>query len=712
MPLNIILQSESSECALACLAMICCAHDLRQDLVGLRRRFPISIKGATLQQLVNQAAILGFSTRPLRLELDELRALQTPCILHWDLNHFVVLKKVARGKITILDPAIGERQLTMPEVSRHFTGVALELTPNVQFRAQVAPPRVSLLELTGRVMGLRRSLLQIFAVAIALELFAIVGPLFNQIVVDEVLTSGDHELLGVLVLGFGLLLIIQTSIGLARSWMVMVLGQTLSLQWMGNVFAHLVHLPVEFFEKRHLGDITSRFAAIGAIQRTVTTAAVEAVLDGLMAVAAMVMMLVYATSLTAVVALAVLTYGLLRWFAYRPFRDAAAERLVVSAKENSHFLETLRAITPLKLFGREEFRRSSWQNLLVDVQNRDVRTAKMNIGFSSANTFIFGLENLLVLWLGARLVMSGQQSGGAGMTVGMLFAFIGYKGQFTSRVSALIDYAVELRMLSLHGERLADIVLSKPEVDDIASNELSHLQPSLELRNVSYRYADGEPWVLKNASLKLAAGDCVAVTGPSGSGKTTLMKIALGLLSPSDGEVLFGGVPVRQLGLANFRQQIGVVMQEDVLLTGSLADNICFFETQPDQNRVEACANLAQLHEDIVRMPMGYLTLVGDLGAGLSGGQKQRLMLARALYAKPRILLLDEATSHLDLEKERGITSALAHLRMTRLIIAHRPETIAGAQRVARLHNGQVFELEFECLQTELIAGRDDVKSA
>ncbi|ALT77165.1 peptidase domain-containing ABC transporter [Paucibacter sp. KCTC 42545] len=689
------LQAEAAECALASLAMICSAHGLHKDLADLRRLFHVSLKGATLQQLISHAASLGFSSRPLRLDLEELGELQTPCVLHWDLNHFVVLKKVLRGgkAAVILDPAVGERRLSMSEISRHFTGVALELSPNAEFKSQASAPKVSLRALTGKVMGLKRSLLQIFAVAVVLEMFAIVAPLFNQMVVDDVLTSGDRDLLSVLVIGFGLLLVVQTAVGLARSWMVMVLGQTLSLQWMGNVFAHLVRLPVDFFEKRHLGDITSRFGAVSAIQKTLTTATIEAVLDGLMAVAALVMMLIYAPTLCAVTVTAVAAYGLLRWAAYRPFRDAAAERLVVAAKENTHFLETLRAITPLKLFGREEARRARWQNLIVDVQNRDVRTAKMSIGFSTANTFIFGLENLLVLWLGAKLIMTGQQAGAVTMTVGMLFAYLSYKGQFTGRVSALINYAVELKMLGLHAERLADIALEPPEKDDAPANDLRHLVPSIELKDVSFRYGEGEPWILRNANFRVEAGESVAVTGPSGAGKTTLLKIALGLLKPSEGEVLFGGMPVRQLGLQNYRRQIGTVMQEDALLTGSLSDNIAFFDVQPDQARIQACAELAQLHADICRMPMGYQTLVGDLGSGLSGGQKQRLLLARALYKMPRILALDEATSHLDLQNERAVTAALSSLPLTRLIIAHRPETIAGAQRVVIVREGQVMEL-------------------
>ena len=696
-----ILQSAVAECAIACLAMVSAAHGLKVDLADLRRRFPVSLKGANLQHLIAYAAELRLASRPLRLDVAELGELQLPCILHWDLNHFVVLVKVARRHVVILDPAVGERRLSMGEVSRHFTGVALELTPNAGFEPEDTRPQLRLSQLTGKVRGLVPALLQIFAVALVLQLFALAGPLFNQVVVDDAITAQDYDLLTVLVLGFGLLLLVQSVLGLARSWMVMVLGQTLSLQWVGNVFAHLVRLPVHWFEQRHLGDIASRFGAVGAIQRTVTTALLEAVLDGVMVLAALAMMLLYSPSLTAVVVTAVAAYGLVRWASYRPFRDAAAERLVVAAKENTHFLESLRAMTPLKLFGREEERRARWQNLVVEVQNRDVRTAKMSIGFATANTFIFGLENLLVFWLGARLVMQGQGGGVGGVagvfTIGMLFAFIAYKAQFTGRISALIDYAVELKMLGLHSERLADIALAAPEKDSPAGNlpphDLAHLEPSLELRNVSFRYGDGEPWVLKNASFKIDAGQSVAVTGPSGAGKTTLLKLLLGLLPPSEGEVLYGGLPVRQLGLANVRQRIGTVMQEDVLLTGSLADNIAFFDVQPEPARVEACARLAQVHADIVKMPMGYHTLVGDLGSGLSGGQKQRMLLARALYKQPRVLALDEATSHLDLAKERAVTQALAQMRLTRLVIAHRPETIAGAQLVVQLKDGAVVEL-------------------
>jgi ATP-binding cassette subfamily B protein RaxB len=359
----------------------------------------------------------------------------------------------------------------------------------------------------------------------------------------------------------------------------------------------------------------------------------------------------------------------------------------LAGQEQSHFIETLRAMTPLKLFVRENERRARWQSLMVEVMNRDFQTAKLNMGFNVARTLIFGLENLCVFWLGAKIILPSQtQDHSASVfTVGMLLAFISYKVQFTSRISALINQGIELKMLNLHRDRLADIVLTSPEQDtpqgNLPAHDLAHLPASLELRKVSFRYSEAEPWLLYKMDLFIQAGEHVAITGASGCGKTTLLKILLGLLTPTHGTVLYGGVPVGQLGMSNVRRKIGAVMQEDALLTGSIADNIAFFDLAPQLQRIEACAELAEIHNDIARMPMGYHTLIGELGTGLSGGQKQRLLLARALYAQPSILALDEATSHLDMQNESAVSNTLSQLKLTRIVIAHRPETIARADR-------------------------------
>ena len=686
-----VLQLQNSECGLACLCMLASAHGQHWGLMALRQKFPQSVKGANLKQLIDQSQVLGFNARPLRLELNELSALKLPCILHWDLNHFVVLQKVSARNITLLDPALGERVMSLQEASQHFTGVALELTPQAHFTQTAPRPAFSLSQLTGPIQGLTTSALQILMLAIVLEFFAILMPIFNQTVIDDVLTSGDHDLLSTLMWGFGLVLLIQSALSYARSWWVMVLGQSISAQWMGNVFSHLVKLPAPWFEQRHLGDISSRFGAVHDIQKTLTQTMLESLLDGIMAMAALVMMWIYSPSLSGIVIVASLLYGLVRWISYGSFKHAASDRLILASQEQSYFIETLRAITPLKLFGKEGERRARWHSLMIEVMNRDFQTAKLNMGYNVASSLIFGFENMCVFWLGAHTILGTQAADHASttLTVGMLLAFISYKIQFTGRISALINQGIEFKMLNLHRDRLADIVLTHPEQDtpqgNLPANDLSHLPASIELRNVSFRYSEGDPWILQNIHLSVPSGQHIAITGASGCGKTTLLKIMLGLLTPTHGQVFYGGLPIQQLGLSNVRKKMGSVMQEDVLLTGSIADNIAFFDVQPNAPRIEQCAAVAEIHQDIVQMSMGYHTLLGELGSGLSGGQKQRLLLARALYASPSVLALDEATSHLDMANEKAVSLALQHLNLTRIVVAHRRETIASAQRQMHL---------------------------
>lgn len=384
----------------------------------------------------------------------------------------------------------------------------------------------------------------------------------------------------------------------------------------------------------------------------------------------------YSPPLAAVALTAVAAYAVIRVGLYKRFREATEERLVMAAKEETHFLETLRAMLPLKLGGRETERRARWQNLLAEVFNRDVRIERLNIVFSTSQIAITGATALAVMYVGARLVMSSE------MSIGMLIAFTSYQVTFTTRMQALIGYAFEWRMLGLHAERVADIALEPPEAEPPVVTEASRLSPRIELRNISFRYSEGEPWVLRGLSLSVDPGESVAITGPSGSGKSTLMKIMLGVLQPSEGEVLIDGVPIRKLGMRQYRGLIGAVLQDDHMLAGSISENIAFFDPQPDERRIAAAARLAAVDNEINRMPMGYQTLVGDLGTSLSGGQKQRVLLARALYKRPRILVLDEATSHLDVQNECLVNAAIARLRLTRVIVAHRPETIASASRV------------------------------
>ncbi|NLF76127.1 MAG: peptidase domain-containing ABC transporter [Chloroflexi bacterium] len=678
------LQSEAAECGLASLAMIAEAHNLHVGLAELRRRFSTSLKGAKLSQLIHIAQQLGFQTRPLRLDMDDLGKLKLPCILHWDLNHFVVLAKVGHKGVTVLDPASGERRLSFAEVSDHFTGVALELTPGHEFRPQKASPAVSVRQLTGPVQGLWPALAQILLLSVALQIFVVIAPFYMQWVVDQVLVSADRDLLAVLGLGFGLALLLQVGIGLLRGWSVVYLSSRLGLQWMGNVFAHLLRLPLDFFEKRHLGDVTSRMSSVQAIQRTLTTSFVEAIIDGLMAVVTLGLMLVYSWKLALVTMLAVTLYLGIRWLAYRPVRDGTERQLVAAAKQQTHLLESLRGMQSLKVAGEEATRRSTYDNLMVDTVNQDVRLARLGLGFNSASQLVFGVERIAVIWIGAVLALQNVFS------VGMLIAYLAYKDQFAGRMAALIDKWVEFRMLRLHGERLSDIVLTPPDELDGQVESLPPADTRIEVENLSFRYADGEPWVLKDCSFSVEPGESVALVGSSGCGKTTLVKLMLGLLAPTSGTIRIGGQDLRKTGPRNVRAIVGAVMQDDQLFAGSVADNISFFDPDHDQARIEAAARLAAVHDEIAAMPMGYHSLIGDMGSSLSGGQKQRVILARALYRNPKLLFLDEATSHLDVMNERAVNEAVKQLSLTKVIVAHRPETIASVDRVLVVQGGRI----------------------
>ena len=682
--LPLILQTEATECGLACLGMVAGYHGHRTDLSSMRQQFPISLKGATLAHLIKLAGRMELGTRPLKVDLEDLGSLKLPCVLHWNFNHFVVLKEVGARTITVHDPAFGIRKLPLDVASRSFTGVALELWPSANFKQQKQRQAVPLRSLTGRITGLSRSFGQILLLAVSLEVFALVSPFFLQWVLDNVIVSADRDLLTTLALGFGLLMLMQQAVSAIRSWVIMYMGTTLSIQWRANVFTHLIRLPMQYFEKRHLGDVVSRFGTVDQIQHTLTTSFLEAILDGLMALVTLVVMFIYSPTLGWIAVGAMTLYALSRWAWYRPLLNATEEQIIHAAKQQSHFLESVRGVRAIKLFQRQDERRAAWLTLLVDQINANVRVQRLQLLYRLLNGVLFGIENILIIWLGAKMVLDGNFS------VGVLMAFNAYKGQFDSRVGSLIDKFMEVKMLQLQGERLADIVQSEPEEVHGTHHPDAALPADIEMRDLRYRYAEQEPYVIDGLSLKIVAGESVAIIGPSGCGKTTLMNVLLGILPATEGEVLIGGASLRQVGIDTLRGMIGTVLQDDVLFAGSIADNISFFDPHADQQWVEECARMAAIAPEIAAMPMGYSTLVGDMGTVLSGGQKQRVLLARALYKRPRILFLDEATSHLDLGKEYEVNAAIKSLDITRIIIAHRPETIASASRVVVLTGGKI----------------------
>ncbi|MFK8083872.1 MAG: peptidase domain-containing ABC transporter [Granulosicoccus sp.] len=680
----IVLQNEAQECGLACLVMIACHHGYETDLPSLHQRNFGTARGARLSDLIHTAGQLKLAARPVKADLDELYKLQLPAIIHWDFNHFVVLTRVGPKSIELHDPAQGKLCLSVQAVSRHYTGIALELLPEADFVARKERRKISLRHLLGKIQGLPKAILTIVMLALALEVFTLAAPLFMQLVVDSAIVSNDRDLLSLLAIGFLLLSFIQISVSLLRGWVMMVISNQLNLQLLSNLFRHLVRLPMIWFERRHLGDVISRFDSMGTIQATLTGSFLTAIIDGLMVIATLSMMIFYAGSLSVIVVLAAAGYALVRLLLYRPFRQAQEEEITRGAKRQTHFLETARGIQSIKLFGRQMLRRNQYDSLMVDQFNAGIRVQRLSLIYQCVNGLIFSLENVVVVWIAGVMIMNGKFS------VGMLFAFIAYKQQFITRITGLIENGIELKMLSLHTERVADIALSEAEPEIVGMEPLSS-QKNLDIRvnNLSFSYAANEDAIIENLDFHVQAGESVALIGPSGCGKTTLVKLLLGLLPPDKGEIFIGGQSLARLDLSAYRNKVGTVMQDDQLFAGSIVDNITFFDPEPDMHRVQQVTCMAAIHAEIVSMPLQYHSMIGDMGSVLSGGQKQRLLLARALYKKPDILILDEATSHLDVAGEKRVSAAVMQLPLTRIIIAHRPETIQSADRLIEIPTGR-----------------------
>ncbi|WP_407858931.1 peptidase domain-containing ABC transporter [Enterobacter pseudoroggenkampii] len=698
--LPLIRQTESAECGLACLAMMACWHGLQTDLPTLRERFSISTQGMTLQRLIECAAGIRLSSRAVRLEPEDLKSLSLPCILHWNMNHFVVLHKVSRNRLTIHDPDKGKVTISLSDAGKHFTGVALELMPASDFTLRDERKKISLRQLTGRTSGLLAEMSRIIVFAMALEMLALGSPLLNQLVIDEVLVAADRNLLTVIIIALLLLSLTQMLLSLARQWASITLSVNFNMQWTARVFHHLVRLPLSWFDARSKGSINARFDAVDTIQQALTTQVLEGILDVLLVVTALCMMLLYSPEMTLIAVLAAVIYGVLRVLWYPSLRQSAEDAWDAGAKESGYFLETLNGILSLRINGVTAFREAAWLNLNVTRRNTQLRQSRLLMCYDIAHTLTGSVVSAVILWKGAGEVLNGT------FTVGMLVAYLSYQMRFSSSISSLTDKFFSWRMLDVYNERLADIVLTQTEGhqqrsvhEDVSTSvitsvvsETPEAHPPLSIEHIIFSHKGGNKPILSGISLALQPGEVVAITGKSGCGKSTLVKLILGIHIPDEGTIRTFGIPQTHPDYFQVRRRIGTVLQDDHLFRGSIADNIIFFSEDRNQERMIQCARLALIDTDIMAMPMGYQTLIGETGGGLSGGQKQRILLARALYKQPGFLLLDEATSHLDVESEIQISQTLRLLGLPVLLVAHRPETIASADRVLYLADGYLEE--------------------
>ncbi|KGB02683.1 ABC transporter family protein [Enterobacteriaceae bacterium ATCC 29904] len=676
----VILQSEVSECGIACLAMISGYYGLNIDLFNFRERFGSPSQGVSLLSLSHTADRAGLKNRALSLDLDEIHQLKLPCVIHWGMNHYVVLTKVRKSSFVVHDPALGKRIIGIQEMSNHFTGIAMELWPDQNFQQEKAKSRLRLLDLMRNIVGLKSTLIKLFAFSVVIEAIGLLLPIGTQMVTDHVIMAHDQSLLAVICIGLVTFTLFRTFLSMLRGWTSLTLNTLTSIQWKTTLFDHLVRLPLAFFEKRQLGDIQSRFGSLDTIRSTFTNSIVTGVIDSIMTIGLLVMLTLYGGWLVWVVVGFTVCYAIIRLATYRFYRRVSEEQVIKGARANSHFMESLYGIATIKALNIKERRSQNWLNLNIDACNAGIKQTRFDMLFGGINTFISSIDQVVILWLGALMVIDNN------MSLGMFMAFNAYRGQFSQRASSLIDLVMQLRMLSLHNERLSEIAFSEPEAEMPVRRVFAENEGiKLEIKNLSYQYDPFSQPIFSNLDITIEPGESLALVGPSGVGKTTLLKVMCGLLSPTSGDVKANNLSIEKIGLNNYRLSTACVLQEDRLFSGSIAENISCFEDNADMDFIIECARHCNIHDEIINMPMGYETLVGELGTGLSGGQKQRLLIARALYRKPGILFMDEATSHLDLNNEANINQSISSLSITRVIVAHRPSTIASADRVIDL---------------------------
>lgn len=680
---HVVLQSEMLECAHACLAMIAQFHGAAWTLDRLRDRFTPSSRGISVGQIGKMANEIGLHTRIFRAEPHHLGQLAMPCIIHWDAVHFVVLESSGKDGYSIVDPAIGRVEIGVVEFDKRFTGIVVELSPGTDFGKKFPAGSNHALGLVRR--GLSRhadSLASVVLLALLLEGFAIVSPLLVQVATDKAVPAGDSSMVLLLCLAFSAAALLQAMVSISRSYLLLNVSTSLIVDWNTEICGRILRLPYIFFLRRSIGDLTSRFHSIDVIQRTVSARFLQAILDGGSSILILAIILAYSPLLVMVTGAFTAAYAVLRIATLPRLVEVTEQSITLQASQQSLLLEVFRGINSIKANGFEA-------NQLSRYHAKTKAAAQSSLHLEGWMSNVEEIGQLLVRlhWIAAvggasYLVIRGS------LTPGMLIAYVTYAYQFTTRTARLLDRMADWKLLLLHGARVSELISG--EVAPTEATERSVDDYSLSIEDLSFGYHEGDRPVLDRMSLHVADGECVAITGVSGSGKSTLAKIIVGLLDPSSGTVCIGGRSTSRMSGSGLRDHIACVMQDDQLFNGSVAGNIAFFEPGYSREKVVEVAKLARIHDEIMQLPLQYETRIFDSGASLSGGQRQRLILARALYRRPSVLVLDEASSHLDIDNETHVNEAISRLRITRLVIAHRPATLDMADRVFELANGKL----------------------
>ena len=679
-----VAQVTQADCGAACLAMVLGYWGRQVALEEVHSAAGLTIHGITARGILEAGQRLGLVGRAAQVDIDELHLLDRGSILHWEFKHFVVFDRLRKDGVEVVDPAAGRRFVPMEQVRKSLTGVALLFTPSETFQTGTVargPNRY------GRLLAEHSpSLLRVGITSLLLQLFALALPSLMGSVVDRVVPSGDRALLGILALGMGTLILFQFFTSLVRAHLLLHLRTWMDARMTVGFLDHLVRLPFSFFQLRSAGDLMNRLNSNATVREILTAGVLSAVLDGTLVVIYLVLLFAGSWQMALLAMGLALLQILVLVFSRGRQRDLMTRNLEVSSSAQSYEVEMFTGIQTLKAMGLEDRAVQHWSNLYVDVLNVSLERGRLQAITEAFNSTLRMASPLVTLSVGTYLALDGS------LSLGQMLALNALAGSFLTPIANLVSAGFQLQLVSSYLARVDDVLRATPEQGDNTPRRPHKLQGSIQLEQVSFRYGPRSPLVVQDITLELKAGQFVAIVGPSGAGKSTLAQLLLGLYLPTSGIIRYDGVPLQAMDLQAVRRQMGVVMQTPSLFRGDIRRNIAYADPTLPLEKIVDAARRAQVHDEIMAMPMNYETVLAEMGVSLSGGQRQRLALARAIVHDPPILLLDEATNALDVKTERAVQDAIAEMKCTRVVIAHRLSTIQGADVILVMDQGKLVE--------------------
>ncbi|MDD2717532.1 MAG: peptidase domain-containing ABC transporter [Candidatus Wallbacteria bacterium] len=687
-----IMQHDQMSCGTTCLQMIARFYGKNIGAERLRELAHVDRSGASLANLAQAAEQMGFNTRGLKLDYNSLKTVRLPAVVHWQGYHYLVVYSLSDTHVCVADPAMGKRKYTRDYFCSNWNGITLTLEPAQAFNKE-PEDNFSITGFLQFVSPHWLTVLEIFAASLLLNLFGLATPIFTKNIIDRVLLRQSVTLLNVMFVGMLIVIVFRMLTMLVRQYLTIHTVTKIDLKMLTFFYRHLLNLPLSYFQARKTGDFLNRFQENSKIRNFFTNTALTLVLDTILIAVYFALMFYYNFTLTWFVILFIPVCAILTLLFTPVLKRLNLESLSARSDVESHLVESINGIETIKAANLEYPVRWKWENKFIRSLNIDFNLNSSSLYFQALGDFAATFGSTFILWYGAHLVLLGQ------LSIGELMAFMALMGSVITPVIRVIASWDSLQQAHATMERLSDMLSARTEfpstLDEPGGLILPDPKGEIVLENVFFRYGGADsPQILSNVSLRILPGQTVAIIGRSGSGKTTLARLLCRLHETTSGRILIDGFEVKTIDLNCLRKMIGFVLQDNFIFDTSIRENISLGDPEETLSRVIEAARLANAHEFIMNLTLGYETRIGESGLKLSCGQKQRIAIARALYTRPRILVLDEATSSLDIESEQAIQQNLKGILKDRtaLIIAHRISTIRNADLIIVLDNGEVVE--------------------